>query len=108
MYYELIKDKIRLDIKATAIRELGAMQAAILTYVYSKCKKYEENGFSVGNCIECCSEELKQILGLPYKRQYNAINKLVASGAVSVEHKNGPTGARFIAINYDKAQKYVI
>ena len=39
MYYELIKDKIRLDIKATAIRELGAMQAAILTYVYSKCKK---------------------------------------------------------------------
>ena len=27
MYYELIKDKIRLDIKATAIRELGAMQA---------------------------------------------------------------------------------
>ena len=45
MYYELIKDKIRLDIEATAIRELGAMQAAILTYVYSKCKKYEENGF---------------------------------------------------------------
>ena len=68
---------------------------------------YEENGFSVGNCIECCSEELKQILGLPYKRQYYAINKLVASGVVSVEHKNGPTGARFIAINYDKAQKYV-
>jgi hypothetical protein len=26
---------------------------------------------------------------------------------VSVEHKNGPTSARFIAINYDKAQKYV-
>lgn len=84
------------------------MQAVILTYVYSKCKKYEENGFSVGNCIECCSEELKQILGLPYKRQYNAINKLVASGVVSVEHKNGPTSARFIAINYDKAEKYLV
>ena len=68
----------------------------------------EENGFSVGNCIECCSEELKQILGLPYKRQYNAINKLVASGVVYVEHKNGPTSARFIAINYDKAEKYLV
>lgn len=61
----------------------------------------------LADCIDCCSEELKQILGLPYKRQYNAINKLVASGVVSVEHKNGPTSARFIAINYDKAQKYV-
>ena len=107
MYYELIKDKIRLDIKATAIRELGAMQAAILSYVYSKCKRYEENGVPVGNCIECRSEELKQILGMPYKRQYHAINKLIDSGVLSVEHKQG-SNVRFIAINYDRAQKYVI
>ena len=107
MYYELIKDKIRLDIKATAIREIGAMQAAILTYVYSKCKKYEENGFSVGNCIECCSEEIEQILGISYKRQWRALNKLIESGILSVEHKQG-SNARFIAINLDKAEKYVI
>ena len=107
MYYELIKDKIRLDIKATAIRELGAMQAAILSYVYSKCKRYEENGVPVGNCIECCGEEINQILGLSYKRQWHALNRLVESGVLSVEHKQG-SNARFIAINYDKAQKYVV